>query len=953
MTPTPKPSTMTLKSGLAARLLLQAPAKSVQVGTTVRITYETDTRQVPIREVQRAAVKTGLLGQNVSLNLHSGKFIPLANAVKAELAHRFVACVDQWIAHDRSIRIAQLTENPARIRDGLKLYRDLFNRAHFLSRWDVQRALDAQPEQDRTFFMGLPIREGDIPDPLGSQIQELLGYHNDLPDYVDRHNEAAVQRLLSECKSLFDEIESNPLTSAQRLAVVRNEDRNLVVAGAGTGKTSTVVARVAYLLRSGLARPDQILLLAFARKAKEEIEERIQQRVGMELDVKTFHSLGLEVLGRAMTRRPSLSKAAEDPAQLIKLIGQYLDDLLGDAVFRKNLFRFFTFYLDPEPLDYEVVDRGTSFRTLKGERVKSQQEVFIANWLFQHGIDYEYEMAYQEADTADEQHARYKPDFFLTESQIYLEHFGVGRDGKTAKGIDAAAYRSDMVWKRGLHAEHGTQLIETYSYQFQEQTIEQDLAGLMERHQVAMRPLSRDDVAALLEKNPYYSPFIGLMANFLKLYKSSGKTLEAVRETASSMPYAIRNKVFLRLFEQVFESYEADLQAANEIDFEDMVVQAAAYTRSGTYSSPYTHIIVDEFQDISAARADLVRALLDQVPGSRLFAVGDDWQSIYRFTGSDISLMTHFEENFGTTCRTDLDTTFRYAAPLLEASSKFISQNPNQLQKQLKAWPQRPGKPIRIRWSEGNEPDQGLIEEVFHQIAEDAAGDEATVIILARYRFALIDLPASIKRAHPNLTVDRRTVHAAKGLEADYVVVCGVGAGRYGFPTEIADDPVLNLVLQHPGDYPHSEERRLFYVALTRAKRQVYLLAPMHGRSYFVNELVESRYQAWVDAAELEYEPASCPELGCDAELVRRDGKFGVFWACSESPKTHCKGVKCSSCDGVMIPSPGGFICNKRGCGETATPCPKCGRAPLVKRDGKNGPFWGCGRYRKCKQENG
>jgi DNA helicase-4 len=249
--------------------------------------------------------------------------------------------------------------------------------------------------------------------------------------------------------------------------------------------------------------------------------------------------------------------------------------------------------------------------------------------------------------------------------------------------------------------------------------------------------------------------------------------------------------------------------------------------------SPYRAIIVDEFQDISIARAKLLKALLRQDPLNRLFAVGDDWQSIYRFAGSDISIMRSFSEWFGHSEQVSLDRTFRFGQPLSDRAAHFVCQNSFQLPKTVISTVVREGAAITIvaKSKEASDPLRIALESIVQRKSQQ----RVSVQLLGRYNFNKPRDVAPLRGEFPNLSIEFKTVHGSKGLEADFVVVLDVVGGRYGFPSEISDDPVLSLVLAEAEVYPNAEERRLFYVALTRARVGVYLLTD-NPQSSFLEE---------------------------------------------------------------------------------------------------------------------
>ena len=363
------------------------------------------------------------------------------------------------------------------------------------------------------------------------KLRARIAFLEDPREFVDGFNRAFVARRLEQDAEWFDSVQPNPLTREQRLGIVRDEDTNLLVAGAGAGKTSTMVGKVAYLLRHGLARPSEILVLAFAEKAAEELTERLSTTLADPVQATTFHAFGLGLIARVEDKKLSLSALAQDKRALSKFIADRVGRLLSDRERRGDVVRFFTDLLhegDPaeeaktpdefyrrqrdiglNAMRFEGAD--AALRTLSDVRVKSLQEVKIGNWLTLEGIDWEYERKY-EHPTADREHRQYEPDFYLPKYKIYLEHFGVGRDGRTAPGVDAQKYRASMRWKRELHQRFETTLVESYSYDFTEGKFPGRLYRQLKRRGVERRLLTEQEIAALVHaRNKGFSPLVKLL----------------------------------------------------------------------------------------------------------------------------------------------------------------------------------------------------------------------------------------------------------------------------------------------------------------------------------------------------------------------------------------------------------------------------------------------------------
>ena len=320
-----------------------------------------------------------------------------------------------------------------------------------------------------------------------------------------------------------------------------------------------------------------------------------------------------------------------------------------------------------------------------------------------------------------------------------------------------------------------------------------------------------------------------------------------------------------------------------------MINRAADYIRLGKYKNTYKYVIVDEYQDISKARFSLLDALR-QSNYYDLFCVGDDWQSIYRFAGSDIGYILNFSRYWGPTEISKIETTYRFAQKLIEISGGFIMENPSQIKKRIKGNGEEVGFPLGEI--------SGYTEKFAIEFMEKKLDDipkGSSVFFIGRYVFdanlladsglfscqynnttGFIDVKS---KRHPNLKMEFLTAHKSKGLQADYVFIINNKSSRMGFPSKIQDAPILSLLLDNCDQYPYAEERRLFYVALTRAKKKVYILTVKGQESVFAEEL-KSRYEE-----EMKKERFTCPR--CGGQLVKRSGKNGEFFGCRNYP--NCK----------------------------------------------------------------
>lgn len=768
-------------------------------------------------------------------------------------------------------------------------------------------------------------------------------------------------------KTFFDTVEKYPLTDEQIHACICMDNSVMVVAAAGSGKTSTMVAKTGYVLQEGLATPDQILLLAFNRATANEVAERIAEQlsdvpnVGM-VKSKTFHAFGIEVIATATGKKPSLApwvdpeKAGSDIRKMADIL-QTTSEL--DAGFKRDWDLFRTIYArdvgkwgeHQDPDAYSGGKRG--FQTAKGDIVKSKEERLIADWLFYHGVNYEYERAY-EHDTADQSHRQYFPDFYYPDANLYHEHFALNAIGEAPK--DFKDYLSGVAWKRNIHAEKGTAFIETTSHDLMNRQPFEKLETALQRHGIraTFDPHRKTVGLPPVPENDLIRSF----RVFQQHVKNNGLThrdLRAALKVQSLGGFAARLGIYLIIYERISAEWERRLREGKFVDFEDMLIQAAEHVESGKFKSPYTVILADEFQDCSRARIRLLKALINGSPSQpHLCVVGDDWQGINRFAGSDISVMAEFEKTFRHATRLTLNTTFRCPQALCDVSSAFIQANPAQISKIVKSTNVLTKTPILAYGFERRESIPAYIETQLAEMHRAALADKIapssgkhiTVMLLGRYRD---DEPSMLGEWNAQfgdrLKIDYKTVHGSKGLEAEYVFVLNVVQSTRGFPSQLQDDPALQLAMPAPDAFPFAEERRLFYVAMTRARKQVRFYTTLAQPSQFLVELVANGHLTIepVDGEPLE----ACPT--CRIGVVHpRQGSRGIFHGCSRFPR----------CDFTRSPPSRSVATTRRTQGpsvrirvpiKAGDPCPVCRRGLIQQRNGRNGPFLGCTKYPACR----
>lgn len=716
-------------------------------------------------------------------------------------------------------------------------YGDIFNEAYSL-----KRKLD--------FFHLEP----------AESIVKLIDDYGSIHRLVKNHNEQVIKEKLEKNREFFDHCLSYPLDEQQRRSIVSEEDNCLVVSSAGSGKTSSIVGKVKYLIERKGIDPQKILLISYTNKAAAELTERMDVPG---LRGYTFHKLALDLIGQITGKKPSICDNTDS------LFVRIYQDLLTKKHFQKAIVEYFIDYQDQqeewekrkeERQQYLSEQKITRIKALLPDMdgndiyVKSEQEKKICFALSSLGVKFRYEEQYEHY-VVDEMHSQYKPDFSIHYEKnghpmrIYLEHFAVDEHGMVPlwfakdKGITYEEanqqYGDGITWKREVHEKFGTTLMETSSADFLYSDIRDKLAGMLKKAGVPIEMKAEDELydMVLPKNSKKEKAFIRLIVTFVTLMKSS---CNSIRETLDRVDDERSKFIIKRIFQPVYELYVESLKQTDQIDFTDAIIWATKLCQTAKPTN-YSYIIVDEFQDISVDRYHFLKALRDGNPPAKLYCVGDDWQSIYRFSGSDMALFNQFPEYFGATEINKIETTYRFGEPLVSLSSKFIQKNKAQISKSIHPFNSNVKTDLAFCAYERKD-----YCNVIGQLVAKIPANKS-IFLLGRYSFDDYYLSFSYQSINENgrfyymignRKIEFLTVHKSKGLEADYVIILQCNKDTYGFPSMISDDPVLSYVLTKSDQYPYGEERRLFYVAITRAKIKTIVLYDQRYPSVFVNEFL-------------------------------------------------------------------------------------------------------------------
>ena len=673
---------MELKATSLGKRLAQHPYdRAVILNAGIKVSGDRHEYLIPFNQLLAIHCKRGLVWGELEFVLSDDKVVRLHGTEWAET---------QRFHHHLNILWQQWSQEMSDVAAGvLQQQLDAIAARTSDNKWLTREQTSGLQQQIRRAFAALPLPINRLEefDNCREALHQCQAWLKDIEACRLQHNQAYTDAMLAEHTEFFQKIESSPLNPAQARAVVNGEQSLLVLAGAGSGKTSVLVARAGWLLARGEAAAEQILLLAFGRKAAQEMDERIRERLNtQDVTARTFHSLALHIIQQGSKKVPTVSKLENDTA--------------------------------------------------------ARNKLFIATWRQQ----------------CSEKKAQ-------------------------AKG-----------WRQWLEEEMQWSVPEGNFWN--DEKLQRRLASRLDRWVSLMR-MHGGAQAEMIANAP-----------------------EAIRDLFSKR---------IKLMAPLLKAWKSALKEENAVDFSGLIHQAIVILEKGRFISPWKHILVDEFQDISPQRAALLAALRKQNSQTMLFAVGDDWQAIYRFSGAQLSLTTAFRQHFGEGDRCDLDTTYRFNSRIGEIANRFIQQNPHQLKKPLNSLTAGDRKAVTLL-------DESQLDALLDKLSGFAKAEER-ILVLARYHHLK---PASLEKAAtrwPKLQLDFMTIHASKGQQADYVIAVGLHDGNDGFPAPARESIMEEALLPMVEDFPDAEERRLLYVALTRARHRVWLLFNKDAPSCFVDEL--------------------------------------------------------------------------------------------------------------------
>lgn len=576
--------------------------------------------------------------------------------------------------------------------------------------------------------------------------------------------------ITSESKNpFFDDINGYKLDCVQRKCILTEEKATLIVAGAGSGKSLTIVGKIRYLLDVKKIEPTKILCISFTNEATLSLKKKLDNEL---LDIKTFHKLGLDILKN----------------------NGYQFEICKDNILDKIIDNYFENDLNYQTRLIEKIIKYLGFYLQISKNYQTGDDIYdiICNYLALNQIRYQ------------------------VNEYINLIDYNINIKIKDQKDCDI-----------------------NISYDaYKNNTLIEVLHEELVKHNVFINPdfkkIKDYNNIEFLKIKKIIKVFINLFkSNNLKIHDLEKIKIEISNEINSKQKN--RNIILIEIIENIIKKYQNYLFKNNLMDFDDLINKAKDVIKDGNIPN-YEYIIIDEYQDTSITKYQLIKEIINKT-NAKLLVVGDDFQSIYRFTGCNLDIFTNFKNYYPDSEIIKIERTYRNSQQLIDVAGKFIMKNKNQIVKYLTS-DKKLKNPIKIKYYDN-------FIYSFKEIVNQIDGE---ILILGRNNKDInlfiddeIDIVEGEFIIYQNRQFRFLTVHKSKGLEEANVILINVNGSITGFPNKMIEDPLLKYLNPYKEYYPYEEERRLFYVALTRTKNEVYILVPIKNPSIFINEIVKEK----------------------------------------------------------------------------------------------------------------
>lgn len=664
------------------------------------------------------------------------------------------------------------------------------------------------------------------------------------------------------------------LNDKQREAVVSKNNRLLVLAGAGSGKTKTLLQKLIYLIEEKGVSPSSILAITFTKNSTNEMLDRLiisadtsgeyekqlfdkkknkadkdkerfyQQKKHKWIDgltVRTFHSFCYSILRNDGVNEfdnkfriiGDEKKDEEDelakhvaPETVFEVFHKILIEYCENTDYLLQLKRYILDYvvdkihLKKDDQKYLPKD-GKYFTTLDGTKVRSKSEQFIADWFYRHSIKYEYEPLLNVKDFS------FHPDFYVPEANLYIEH--ISDKSFSTKDKEEQFQKGNLL------------LVKTFDSMTKDSALFNHTLDKVVKNRLPANYHKTVSLSFREEFNGYHEDvkdFVQQVMRITDMIKVENISIDTVLENARKDQHErVRN--FYELAIPIVEEYINYCTNKSYLDFNDLISKSTSLFQNqddiaNKYKTKFDYILVDEFQDVNNLQVELIKLLLTDK--TQLFCVGDDWQSIYGFRGSNVNYIIEFEKHFEEAQTIKLNLNYRSTQNIVGASNEVIKHNKFKVDKDVQASKKSEHKIVVCSGNSQDENIQFCVDKVKELLKEGINNDE----ILFLYRRSKMFTPYFYRFRDEGIRVQGKTIHASKGLEAKIVFIIGLTEGNGGFPDIWLEDRIFQVVKKANHDVLLEEERRLFYVAITRAKDKLFLITEKGNESSFLKEIPDT-----------------------------------------------------------------------------------------------------------------
>lgn len=659
------------------------------------------------------------------------------------------------------------------------------------------------------------------------------------------------------------------LNEHQKKAVKSKTSRLLVLAGAGSGKTQTLLQKIVYLVEEEGVKSSDILAITFTRNAANEMIDRLVQGADPSgryaeiinskalsagakdiqrrsfkkqfpwidrLSIMTFHGFCYQLLKnygvnefdnrfKVITNDSADSNAGNKnicPETAYDMMHKLLIERCEkDKNFLLDLKRYILDYFTDKvhiPKNYTYDYGNKNYTCLNGIKVRSKSEQFIADWFFRRNIRFVYEPEIKIKDFS------FRPDFYLPDADIYIEH---------VSNLSSPMHNKEAQFKKG-----NVLYVKTFEHQTKDSALFSLVLDKIVKNRLPHYESQSAAISYLEAFKAYQYPvkdFIRQVLRVNDMMKAENVDFQAVFHRAGKDQHE-RVRDFYKLAKPLLKDYKKYCINKSYLDFNDLITTSISLFKNNKdiarhYRNRFNYILVDEFQDVNNLQVELLKLLLTS--RNKLFCVGDDWQSIYGFRGSNPEYILNFETHFKNAGIIKLNLNYRSTQNIVEAGNEVIRKNKYRVDKQMTAIKKSARKIVVYSGNDLAENVEYATKEVKKLLKEGYAGDD----ILFLYRRSKMFSEYRNRFRREKIRIQAKTIHAAKGLEAKIVFIVGLKEGYGGFPDIWLKDRLFQVIKKANHDLLLEEERRLFYVAVTRARDELYLLAEKGNESSFIAEI--------------------------------------------------------------------------------------------------------------------